>query len=316
MKKRYSFGLQILFGGLILWVVMTQYNLTEVSYIQQIMNIKITYWLCAFVFSIVTYLLVALRFNYLLKYTNIHVGLSSLWWSQLWGGLVGIFQKGIGSLIVINSISKQTGVSKSEIANRYLVIYAVDLMCRGLGLGVGAIVISQAFPETRNSGIIIGSLVVLCSIGYLVSVAGPKTIRELKQKIILRLPFKSLHNIFDDKHYNGGPKPILIVTFFSFLIWITSALKWMLLSFAIGYPLSFLFCFVVINVANMFKLIPIIPTSLGIYDLVVVFGFSIGALSPEAGLIFAMLDRITDLVLYSTALIKPQYLGLIKSEIK
>ena len=277
------------------------------------LSIPILFVCCITVFLDVVF--VSIRVCKIFRAAGVKLGFYDSLWINLWGNLVSIFQKGLGLILTIDSISLRTKTSRSDTTSRFSIYYAVDMIVRVFATALGLLVFYPFIPSIYISVFmlfIIGLLV--ASILVFLAAFGNINIKNLFNTLTAEIPIingivKSLTVVNVDKARSTLP----FMFFVSCLSWLITGVEWTLISYAVGYPLSFTFCLLSCSVLSLARLTPFIPTGLGVFDTIMALGFGLANLPSTLGLAFAMIDRLDDVIIYSFALIKPSYLRFINN---
>jgi len=307
--------LNILFGligiGVLYWTV-SIYGMD--NYINVFLKASPIFILLAILAPLAEEISASYQLKTVFKSTNMPLSFKDMFWIELWGSFLGDLQKGIGIFVIIDSIAVKAKISHIDSTSRFSLYYAVAMIIRAVATGVGIFYFMRVVPVQYQSIVMFFIILVfLGAIGLLLTVFGNKTIKSLIIKVFGKVPImgKIVNNMvqIDVKE----PKTTILTLFaLGTFNWIMSASHWLFISYAIGYPIDFWFCLATVSLISLVKLIPLFPSSIGVYDLALAAGLGVVNIPVYVGLSFAMIERFTDIASNTIAVLKPEYLRFFK----
>jgi len=303
--------IRILFGfiglGVLYWTI-SIYGVE--NYVDIFIKASPLLLLLAVIFPALEELSASFQLHEIYRSTNIKISFKDMFWINQWGSFLGDIQKGVGVLVAIDSISLKSGISHVESTTRYSLYYATNIVIRAFATTVGLIYFMNILPSDYKSlSIIVIIIFSILSVGLVATVFGSKSIKLLITSTLGKVP---LIGIVINNMVKIEVHETKLVIFKLFILglfnWTFASLQWYVISYAIGYPLDYWFCMSAISILSLPKLIPFIPSALGVYDVVIMAGLGTVSVPAFAGLSFAMIERITDIVSNSIAVLKPEYL--------
>jgi uncharacterized protein (TIRG00374 family) len=306
-----KFLAQLLFGalglGLLYWTI-TSFGVDNYKTI--IFGASPFYLFLALLMPLIEGFSAGLQLWIVYKSTGINISLKDMFWINQWGRFISNFQKGVGIFAVIDSVTINSGISHVESTSRFGLYYSITMIVRGIATGIGLAYFLKIVP-IGYQGIIMFciALVFFGAIGLLLTVFGSNRIKTFIRSTLGNIPIlgRIVNNM--SQIVVTQPKTAIIIAFsFATLNWVLVSAQWYFIAQAIGYPIDFAFCLASISLLSIPKLIPILPSALGVYDFVMALGLGVANVPAVAGLSFAMLDRLTNIASNSIAVLQPQYL--------
>jgi uncharacterized membrane protein YbhN (UPF0104 family) len=250
------------------------------------------------------------------KSTDTKISLKEMFWINQWGRFISNFQKGVGIFVVIDSIAINSKISHVDSTSRFGLYYSVTMIVRAVATGLGIAYFMKLVPIEYQVFVALGILgIFLCAVFLLLIVFGSEVIKFKISEICNKLPLvnKVVNNMVQIKVTQ--PRSTIFYAFaLATLNWLLVSAQWYFISMAIGYPIDYVFCLASVSLLSLPKLIPMLPSAFGVYDMVVAIGLSTANVPPIAGLSFAMLERITSILANSFAVLQPQYLRFFKEK--
>lgn len=303
--------MQILFSivgvGVLFWTV---YSCGTQNYIDVFLHMSPGLFVLALILPVLEEISASLQLHKVYQSTGIPLKLWDMFWINQWGSFLGDLQKGVGVAVAIDSISLKTKTSHVDVAGRYSLYYAVVMIVRALATAVGFVYFLRIVPVEYQSVVVffIG-LVCFASAMLLLAVFGTAETKVMLIKIFGCIPILGrIAKSMTDIRVTESLGVVLYMFVFAMLNWLFASLHWFVVSYCIGYPIDFRFCMAGISLLSLPKLVPFLPASIGVYDVVVMAGLSVVNVPAFAGLSFAMIERLTDIASNSIAVLKPEYL--------
>jgi uncharacterized protein (TIRG00374 family) len=314
MKKTHIVA-QFALGIIILLAVILYFG--GADYVQVFSNVSIFWFAMACIPAFVIQAITAFQQYYICKTTGIPFKFKDSLFISNWGGLIGFFNAGLDFLYTLESVKNYGSTDRTTALNRLGFMYSVGTVVTVLGVFLGVFYfgnyLSTSFVYYPLMALSIVMLV--CAIGFLAFLIGPQWVMNIKHRLfkvaILNKVFGKL--LSDDLVTKRKEAVVLFCS--SLLNWVVKALEWVFLSYAVGAPLPFWFCFSIFFIVDLSRQVPFVPTNFGVNDIVTALGLSTAGMSVAAGLVFAMLNRLDNVVSNSFAIISPSHLTSVFSKL-
>jgi uncharacterized membrane protein YbhN (UPF0104 family) len=308
IPKRVSQIIFLIVGLVVLYWVIAPYGID--NYIKVFTGISPVLFLLALILPSLEELSASFQLHTIFNSTGVDIKFKDMFWINQWSSFLGDIQKGVGVLVAIDSISLKSDTSHIDTASRYSLYYVTNIVIRAFATSIGFVYLLNLVPENYKTffiGIII--FFVVASFGLTFTVFGNSWIKGIVRSTFGKIPLVGkIANSMADIEIKETKNTMAKLFVFGLFNWIFASLHWFVIAYAIGYPLSFWFCLLTISVISLAKFVPFIPASLGVYDFVVMIGLGSVNVPALVGLSFAMIERITDTLSNSIAIIKPEYL--------
>ncbi len=240
--------------------------------------------------------LASIRLYLSIKWIGYKLSMKESFWTHVFGMLWSNITPGrAGYLSVVYSLKKKIKLPVSDGLSLVGLVTSTDFIVKAMG-AVLAIIFIIAY---LGGGELIfwGSL----SIVFVASLPLAFFIVLWKDfpifdRIMLMIPFfgEKLHKMISDmkapfrKMKNKIPQLIL----FAVGLWIIRGIEWTLIGYACNIQLPFLVFFLMHPLLTAIRVIPITPAGLGLFEGMVIIGFSLFGIPPENALLLSFLDRI------------------------
>ena len=286
------------------------------NYIQIIRNVSIPFLALAIVTPLIEGFSSGMQLWLVYNSTNVKISIKDMFWINQWGRLISNVQKGVGIVVVIDSVAVNNKISHVDSTSRFGLYYSITMIVRAVTTGLGFAYFMMIVPPQYQWIVALGILGVgIASTLLLLIVFGPQVIKSKILKFCNRLPLiNSVVNNMTQIKVTQAKSTIFYAFCLATLNWLVSSAQWYFIAQAIGYPIDYVFCLAAISLLSIPKLIPIVPSAFGVYDMIVSIGLSTASIPLVAGLSFAMLERITSTLANSFAVLQPQYLRFFREK--
>ena len=304
-----------LFAGLafLYWTV-SLYGIN--NYINIIRNASLLFLALAVMTPLIEGFSSGMQLWFIYNSTDVKISIKDIFWINQWGRFISNLQKGVGIAVVIDSIAINNKISHVDSTSRFGLYYSITMIVRAVATGVGFFYFMMIVPPEYQWIVGLGILgVALASTLLLLIVFGSSLIKFKISKFCNRLPIvNSVVNNMIQIKVTQAKSTIFYAFCLATLNWLLASAQWYFIAQAIGYPIDYIFCLAAISLISIPKLIPLVPSAFGVYDMVMSIGLSTVNIPPVAGLSFAMLERITSTLANSFAVLQPQYLRFFKEK--
>jgi uncharacterized protein (TIRG00374 family) len=306
----------LIIGLVALYFIVSSFGLN--NYINIILSASPVFLLLALLMPLIEGLSDGTQLWLVCKSTDIKISWKDTYWINLWGRFIANFQRVVAMVVVIDSISINTKVTHTESTSRFGLYYAITLIVRVFATGIGVAYFMSIVSEQYQ--LLVGGFIlfvlIFCII-FLLSVFGSEVIKLKISKIFSKIPIINgiINNLTQIKVTQ--PKKIIFTVFVLAIVnWMAVSAQWYFISCAIGYPINYFFFMSSVSLLSLPQLIPMLPSAIGVYDMVVALGLSTMNVPMIAGLSFTMLERITSTGADSFVVSQPQYLRFFKERMK
>ena len=306
----------LIVGLVALYFIVSSFGMS--NYINIILSASPVFLILALIMPLIEGLSDGTQLWLVCKSTDIKISWKDTYWINLWGRFISNFQRVVGMVVVIDTISVNTKISHTESTSRFGLYYAITLIVRVFATGIG-IAYFMSIVSVQYQQIVGGFIlfVLLCCILFLLAVFGSEVIKSKISKTFSKIPIVNaiVNKLTQIKVIQ--PKKIIFTVFILAIInWMAVSAQWYFISSAIGYPISYFFFMSSVSLLSLPQLIPMLPSAIGVYDMVVALGLSTMNVPMVAGLSFTMLERITSTGADSFVVSQPQYLRFFKEKMK
>jgi uncharacterized membrane protein YbhN (UPF0104 family) len=244
----------------------------------------------------------ATKIYYSYRKVGVKVSFKDAWWINLWGMLGNIFQQAVGFTFQIAASKVLLKDAVSKLSGILIAIQSIEVMMRLAVTAIGMLLFSSLFAGMSVWAFVAMGIIGIIPLLFLIfAFFRQKTpVKQIYEAIPARV------RKFTDKFIDDLPplkKGLPILFGLTLLGWVIRSVEWLVLSYAVGYPLPIMVCLFVSSPLLFTKIVPI-PMSLGVYDFSVSYILQFFGMPTSAGVLFAMLDRFDDVFISGLALTK------------
>lgn len=274
--------------GIIL-IILLFFFVSPSAVIQSLRLINPVFLICAVLVYAVTFLILTTRWRLIVAHMGVYIPLGEAYQVFAGGVLYSDFTPGrIGDFTRAILVKERIGIHKGTISvfiDRYIDI--IVLTC----LGISALVVySSRFASILPQIALVVLLVIFA--GVTVLFLQNSRIFSLMQKIpIFNIPESASHLQNAFLEFKNGKKIIAEGIILTLLVWVTHALRIILITMGLGYTLSLPDLFLILPLISALSLIPVTIAGLGLVEgglMAVIAGYGVPL---SAALSIAIIDR-------------------------
>lgn len=296
-KKYLWSGLKIGIAVLLIYVIFKNLNIeTLVESIKQVNMFWIAFAIIIYVFLS---MFMAFRFYMGLKFMKEKISYFKIYWANLFGLLCSDFTPGrFGYAAIVYDLNKKYKIPLSKGLVVLSISGATDMLAKGVYALIGLLFLVFI---VNNSIMVQGALLSAGAVIFAGCVFLYITWFDFKHldNFIKKLPVlgKRLHEFVVNFRTAGKElkSKFMFFMMLTFVSWMIRGLEWYALSLACGVGLPFFTILMLQPLLTAVRYIPITPAGIGLFEGVVILGFSIFGIPPESALLFAFFDRVNNI---------------------